>query len=52
MKLVAVPREWVPGWLWWWACHPIPFWPNELFPLQIATTRIGRKLLTDGQTDG
>lgn len=30
-RLVRVKRGWVPEWLWWWICNPIPFW-NELMP--------------------
>lgn len=45
--MVAAKRDWVPGWLWWWACHPIPLWPNDLFPLQLATARPWRWILTE-----
>ena len=29
--LVRKKRGWVPEWLWWFACNPVPFW-NEAFP--------------------
>ena len=45
-EVVRIKRRWVPEWLWWWACNPIPLWSNEIWPLQLATARPWVWLLT------
>jgi hypothetical protein len=44
-RLVRIKRAWVPEWLWWWACNPIPFW-NQAMPMYRVSFRWATWLLS------
>lgn len=44
--LVSRKRGWVPEWLWYFACNPVPFW-NDTIALAYPSLRLFIRPLTN-----
>lgn len=43
--ITRLKRRWVPEWLWWWACNPLPFW-NDTIASDLPFLRVYLRPLT------